>query len=85
MPNYFDSYANLKARFIKAANGDGTQNKEESYWEIWLGSELLVKITVEELCNMSSILSYDLIATKEFGAEMLAQIKKSKYDFNNSI
>ncbi len=77
MPN-FTTFTKLKARFVKSANSDGSQNKEESYWEVWAGSDFLMKISVKELCNMNSTLSYDSIATRVFGAELIEQIKNAK-------
>ena len=41
--------ASLRARFVKAANGDGTHNKSKSAWEVFLGDKLLLTASVDEL------------------------------------
>ena len=68
--------ASLRARFVKAANGDGTQNKAKSAWEVFLGDKLLLTASVDELCGgkVSEVL-YDSIATKAFGAQLIEKVK----------
>lgn len=64
----------LKARFIKSAKPDGSQDFEESFWDVWHGDELVMKLTVAELHYLN--LSYQDIATKEFGKLLLSRIRK---------
>lgn len=64
----------LKARFVKSAKPDGSQDFEQSFWEVWNGEELLMKLTVADLQYLN--LSYQDIATKKFGALLLARTRK---------
>ena len=68
--------AQLRARFVKAANGDGSQNKSRSAWEVFLGDKLLLTASVDELCggHVTDVL-YDNIATKAFGAQLIEKVK----------
>lgn len=67
--------AQLRARFVKAANGDGTQNKARSAWEVFLGDKLLLTASVAELSGGNTDVLYDSIATKDFGAKLIEKIK----------
>jgi hypothetical protein len=69
--------ASLRARFIKAANGDGTQNKSKSAWEVFLGDKLLLSASVDELSGGNTDMMYDSIATKDFGAKLIEKVKTS--------
>ena len=73
--------AGLRARFIKAADGDGRLNKSRSTWEVFQGEKLLLTASVDELCGgrVSDVL-YDSIATKAFGAQLIEKIKVSGAD-----
>lgn len=68
--------ASLRARFVKAANQDGSQNKAKSTWEVFLGDKLLLTASVNELCggNVTDVL-YDSIATKAFGTQLIEKVK----------
>ncbi len=68
--------ASLRARFVKAANDDGTQNLGKSAWEVFLGDKLLLAASVDELSGGRSELLYDSIATKEFGGKLIEKVKK---------
>ena len=67
--------AALKARFIKAANEDGTQNKAASAWEVFLGDKLILTASVDELTGGNTDMLYDSIATKDFGAKLIEKVK----------
>jgi len=67
--------AQLRARFVKAANGDGTQNKAKSAWEVFLGDKLLLTASVSELSGGNTDVLYDSIATKDFGAKLIEKVK----------
>lgn len=67
--------ASLKARFVKAANVDGTQNLGKSAWEVYLGDKLLLTASVHELSNGKVGETYGNIATKEFGAQLINNVK----------
>ena len=67
--------ASLRARFVKAANGDGTQNKSKSAWEVFLGDKLLLTASVDELSGGHADMLYDSIATKEFGGKLIEKVK----------
>lgn len=70
--------AGYRARFVKAANGDGSQNRGESAWEVFHGDRLLLSASVKDLCGgkVSDVL-YDSIATKDFGAKLIEKVKTS--------
>jgi hypothetical protein len=67
------SRAGLRARFVKAANADGTPNKDKSAWEVFLGDRLILTAAVEDLA--SGLTTYDDIATKEFGVQLIEKVK----------
>ena len=67
--------ASLKARFVKAANNDGTSNLGESGWEVFLGDKLLLTASVNELSGGRAGMLYDSIATKEFGTKLIEKVK----------
>lgn len=67
--------AQLRARFVKAANNDGTQDKAKSAWEVFLGDKLLLTASVAELSGGNTAVLYDSIATKDFGAKLIEKVK----------
>jgi hypothetical protein len=67
--------ASLRARFIKAANQDGTQNLGKSAWEVFLGDKLLLTASVDDLSAGRPEMFYDSIATKPFGVKLIEKIK----------
>lgn len=67
--------ASLKAKFVKAANSDGTQNLGKSAWEVYLGDKLLLTASVDALTGGRSDSLYSGIATKEFGVSLIDKIK----------
>lgn len=67
--------ASLRARFVKAANEDGTQNVGKSAWEVFQGDKLLLTASVDELSGGRSEMMYDAIATKEYGAKLIEKVK----------
>ncbi len=67
--------AQLRARFVKAANNNGTQNKARSAWEVFLGDKLLLTASVHELSGGNTDVLYDSIATKDFGAKLIEKVK----------
>lgn len=77
--------ASLRARFVKAANSDGTQNVGKSAWEVFLGDKLLLTASVNELSGNRSEMLYDSIATKEFGAKLIEKIKVQGADKVRSL
>ena len=72
--------AGLRARFVKAANADGSQNKARSAWEVFLGDKLLLTASVHELSGGNVDILYDEIATKPFGAKLIEKVKVSGAD-----
>lgn len=69
------SRAALRARFVKAANNDGSQNIGKSAWEVFMGDKLVVSASVNELSGGNSVMLYDSIATKEFGSKLIEKVK----------
>ena len=77
--------AALRARFIKAANHDGSQNLGASAWEVFLGDKLLLTASVDDLSGGRSSILYDSIATKEFGTKLIEKIKTQGVDKVRSL
>lgn len=69
------SRAGLKAKFVKAANGDGTPNLAKSGWQVFFGDRLLLTASVHELSGGNTHMMYDTIATKDFGSKLLEKVK----------
>lgn len=72
--------AQLRARFVKAANSDGSQNRAKSAWEVFLGDKLLLTASVDELSGGNTNMLYDSIATKAFGASLIEKVKTAGAD-----
>jgi hypothetical protein len=68
--------ASLRARFVKAANDDGSQNHAKSAWEVFLGDKLLLTASVDELSGGDVTGLYGKIATKDFGVKLIERVKK---------
>jgi len=77
--------AQLRARFVKAANSNGTQNKARSAWEVFLGDKLLLTASVSELSGGNTDVLYDSIATKDFGAKLIEKVKIQGADAVNKL
>jgi len=77
--------ASLRARFVKAANNDGTQNVGKSAWEVFLGDKLLLTASVNDLSGNRAEIMYDSIATKEFGAKLIEKVKVQGADKVSSL
>ena len=71
--------AALKARFVKAANADGTENLGDSAWQVFTkdesGEKLILTASVNEITGGNVDALYDTVATKEFGSKMLGKIR----------
>lgn len=71
--------ASLKARFVRVANVDGTDNLGASGWQVYAksnsGDKLVLTATVNEISGGNSDALFDVIATKEFGSKMLEKIR----------
>jgi hypothetical protein len=77
--------ASLRARFVKAANSDGSQNLGKSAWEVFLGDKLLLTASVNELSGGRTEMLYESIATKEFGGKLIEKVKKEGADKVRSV
>ena len=77
--------AQLRARFVKAANNNGTQNRARSAWEVFLGDKLLLTASVHELSGGNTDVLYDSIATKDFGAKLIEKVKIQGADAVNRL
>ena len=71
--------ASLKARFVRVANPDGTDNLGDSAWQVYakdeVGEKLVFSASVNEISGGRSDALFDVIATKEFGTKMLDKIR----------
>src|ERR1700722_9868824 len=71
--------ASLKARFVRVANPNGTENIGSSGWHIYAkdesGEKLVFTASVDEISGGNSDALFDTIATKDFGTKMLEKIR----------
>ena len=71
--------ASLKARFVRVANVDGTDNLGESAWQVYAkndaGEKLVFTASVDEISGGRSEVLFDVIATRDFGSKMLDRIR----------
>ncbi len=78
--------AALRARFVKAANRDGSQNKGNSAWEVFQGDRLVLTASVSDISggHVTDVL-YDSIATRDFGAKLIEKVKTSGAEAVNRL
>lgn len=77
--------ASFRARFVKAANEDGTQNKGASSWEVYLGDKLILTSSVNEITGKRADALYDAVATRDFGSKLIDNVKKLGADKVKSL
>ena len=77
--------ASFRARFVKAANNDGSQNKGNSSWEVYLGDKLILTSSVNEITGERPEALYDAVATREFGSKLIDNVKKLGADKVKSL
>ena len=74
----------LNARFIKAANPDGTDNVANSGWHVFsksdAGEKLILTATVGDIAGDKAEAFYDSIATKAFGSKIINTIKTQGFE-----
>lgn len=68
--------ASLKAKFVRVAAEDGTQDLGQSGWEVKRDDDVLFTATVEEISGGNVEGLYDVIASKEFATKMLEKVYK---------
>jgi hypothetical protein len=67
----------MKARFVRVSFQNGTNNHNESYWEVFdEEGKVVFVITVNQITNTLSF-TYDEIATKKFGVELIKKVRAS--------
>jgi hypothetical protein len=71
--------ASLKARFVRVANPDGSDDLGSSGWHVYSkddsGEKLVFTASVDEISGGRSEVLFDTIATKDFGSKMLERIR----------
>ena len=76
--------ASLVARFIKAANSDGSDNAANSGWQVYsktdAGERLILTATVGDIAGDKAEVLYNSIATKDFGKNIINVIKTEGFD-----
>jgi hypothetical protein len=76
--------ATLNARFIKAANPDGSDNVGNSGWHVFsksdAGEKLILTATVSDIAGNRAEAFYDSIATKAFGSKIINTIKTQGFE-----
>ncbi len=68
--------ASLKARFVRVANEDGSQDLGQSGWEVSRDGESLFTATVDEITGGNVDGLYEVVATKEFATKLLEKVYK---------
>lgn len=69
------SRAKLTAKFIKASNSDGTNNRDASRWEVYANDKLVMSGTVKDITDNKADLFYDKVASKDFGKQLISMIR----------
>jgi hypothetical protein len=81
--------ASLKARFVRTANTDGTNDLGNSAWQVFAKSEdgekLVFTASVDEITGGRSDVLFDVVATKEFGTKMLEKIRTVGFEQATAI
>lgn len=72
--------ASLKARFVRVASEDGSQDLGQSAWEVSRDGEVLFTTTVEEITGGNVEGLYDVVATKTYGEKLLERVYKQGAD-----
>src|ERR1019366_4976080 len=71
--------ASLKAKFVRVANTDGTDNLGDSAWQVYAkdesGEKLIFTASVDDITGGRSDALFDVVATKDFGSKMLEKIR----------
>lgn len=68
--------ASLKARFLRVAAEDGTQDLGESAWEVSRDGDVLFTATVDEITGGNVEGLYDVVASRDFATKMLEKVYK---------
>lgn len=68
--------ASLKARFVRVASEDGSQDLGESGWEVSRDGEVLFTATVDEITGGNVDGLYEVVASKEFATKLLEKVYK---------
>ncbi len=79
------SRAKLTAKFVKAANPNGSDNPSESRWQVFADNKLILTATVSDISGGKVEALYDTIATPEFGKKILAKIRTEGFDKAASV
>lgn len=74
------SRAKLTAKFLKAANPDGSDNLGDSRWQVYADDKIILTATVSDLTGGRVDALYDSVATKDFGRNMLNKIRVEGFD-----
>lgn len=76
--------ASLRAQFVKASK-DGSTDLSKSAWKVYLGDDLILQASVDDLSGGRGELMYDSIATREFGSKLIEKIKVQGADKVRSL
>ena len=66
----------LKARFVKAILPNGFVNLNKGHWEVFVGKDLIFTLYLEDLIKRNKKWSYDNVATRIFGVNLITRSKK---------
>lgn len=70
----------MSAKFHKAANADGTDNIENSRWNVFADKKLILTATVKDIAGKQADVLYDTIATADFGRKLMEKIRSNGVD-----
>lgn len=77
--------AELKARFKRANNPDGTSNLGESRWDVFAGDKLILSATVNEISRGNAEALFPTIADQKFGKNILSKIRSEGFQKTYSL
>jgi hypothetical protein len=72
--------AKLIARFVKAANPDGSLNPGDSRWDVYADKNLIFSATVNDIHGKRAKAMFSSVATTTFGQELIDNLKSEGFD-----
>jgi hypothetical protein len=65
----------LTAKFVKAANSDGSDNLGQSRWDVFSDKKLILSATVQDITGNKVDVLYDAVANEGFAKKLLARVR----------
>jgi hypothetical protein len=77
--------AKLVAKFFKASSKDGSDDRENSRWNVFADKKLILSGTIKDIAGPKAEEMYDVLATPEFGKKILNTLKVKGFDSAESL